>query len=210
MSSSSKSDSKKSSSVQPTAGSVNQPAGRERRQIAREIGQKRTKIQAEAYKNIPENSLFIILFLRSDPPAANDFHWGYYFHKNADVGGFKYHLTNKLNKDYWMPDHDKTTGVLKSNFLCVLIKIASIAPGRDQKLDEKMRSKDDTANQIAGVTCRVWLLTILSELVAADLVRCKDIKALEAECFELGNRHMASASKAEQPRPIELSRVCEL
>ncbi|THW89495.1 hypothetical protein D6D12_06106 [Aureobasidium pullulans] len=35
------------------------------------------------------NGLYVLLFIRDDPPKLNDFHWGLYLHFNSDTGGMK-------------------------------------------------------------------------------------------------------------------------
>jgi len=45
------------------------------------------KTHEEALTRLKLNTLSIVIWIRSDPPQPNDFHWGYYFHKNHQ-GGF--------------------------------------------------------------------------------------------------------------------------
>nr|KMM72953.1 hypothetical protein CPAG_09243 [Coccidioides posadasii RMSCC 3488] len=63
------------------------------------------KAQEDALARLPLNTLFIVLYIRSDPPQSNDFHWGYYFHTSAQ-GGLKYHMRNLGGG--WFPDHGPT------------------------------------------------------------------------------------------------------
>jgi hypothetical protein len=86
-----------------------------------------------------------------------------------------------------------TGGVFKSNFLCVLVQIASIPADEEQRLDQLMRTYDGNVNSIPGVACRVWLFRILEVLVQGGLVRCADLQALEAECMDCGNQHPATS-----------------
>lgn len=150
-------------------------------------------------------TLYIILYIRSDPPEPNDFHWGYYFHENPQ-GGLKYHMRNIGGG--WIPDHGKTGGVFKSNFLCVLIQIASVPQAKHSQLDQIMRSRDGDVNSIPGVTCRVWLMTILQQLLLHEVVRCSSVDALIQECMAIGNQYSAAAAKKSQPRPVVRSRLC--
>ncbi|KMU85036.1 hypothetical protein CIHG_02819 [Coccidioides immitis H538.4] len=71
------------------------------------------KAQEDALARLPLNTLFIVLYIRSDPPQSNDFHWGYYFHTSAQ-GGLKYHMRNLGGG--WIPDHGPTGGVFQVQF----------------------------------------------------------------------------------------------
>ncbi|RAL01567.1 uncharacterized protein BO80DRAFT_424771 [Aspergillus ibericus CBS 121593] len=164
------------------------------------------QLQEEALKRLPLNTLYIVLWIRSDPPRLNDFHWGYYFHKLSS-GGTKYHMTNLGGG--WIPDHGLTGGVFKSNFLCVLVEIATIPPAQHDQVDQIMRFHDGDINSIPGVTCRVWVLTILQKLIQNGLVLCNDIKALEQECMGFGNQYQGAAAQNDQPRPVVKSRLCQ-
>jgi hypothetical protein len=177
----------------------------ERAKVARERALQIKRAQGQALVSLPQRHLYIILWIRRDPPITNDFHWGFYYHKNAS-GGTKYHMRNVGGG--WLPDHGPTGGVFKSNFLCVLVQIASIPADEEQRLDQLMRTYDSNVNSIPGVTCRVWLFRILEVLVQGGLVRCADLQALEAECMDCGNQHMSSAANNTQPRPVVASRLC--
>lgn len=161
--------------------------------------------QEEALSRLPLNALYIVLYIRSDPPQPNDFHWGYYFHTSPQ-GGSKYHMRNLGGG--WIPDHGPTGGVFKSNFLCVLVQIATVAQAEHAQLDQIMRSRDRDVNSIPGVTCRVWLIVILQQLIQHGLVRCSSVDALVQECMDFGNQHSAEAASNMQPRPVVRSRIC--
>ncbi|KAJ5492700.1 hypothetical protein N7539_001446 [Penicillium diatomitis] len=163
------------------------------------------KQQEDALAALPLNALFIVLWIRSDPPRPNDFHWGYYFHTNSQ-GGVKYHMRNIGGG--WMPDHGPTGGVFKSNFLCVLIQVGTIPEAARNTLDQTMRSHDGDVNTIPGVTCRVWVLTIFRRLMQYGIVRCSDIGGLERECMTLGNQYSPGAAINQQPRPVVRSSLC--
>ncbi|PYH75179.1 uncharacterized protein BO88DRAFT_356220 [Aspergillus vadensis CBS 113365] len=162
------------------------------------------KSQEDALSRLPLNTLFIVLYIRSDPPRLNDFHWGYYFHDTAQ-GGWKYHMRNLGSG--WIPDHGQTGGVFKSNFLCTLVEIASVPVAKQEQLHQIMRSRDGDVNSIPGVTCRVWLMVILESLIQAGIVRCNNAEALQQECISFGNRYSADAAKNSQPRPVVRSQV---
>lgn len=86
----------------------------------------------------------------------------------------------------WIPDHGHTSGVFKSNFLCVLTQIAGIPEAKHGLLDQIMKSRDLDVNDIPDLTCRVWLLTILQDLIRHGLVRCSTVEELQQEMYDLG------------------------
>lgn len=89
----------------------------------------------------------------------------------------------------WIPDHAATGGVFKSNFLCTLIKIVADVPAaKESQLDGAMRAYDNSLNTIPGLTCRVWLFTIIALLVQHGVVHCDNLNALQAECMSIGNQ----------------------
>ncbi|KZF22516.1 hypothetical protein L228DRAFT_267914 [Xylona heveae TC161] len=163
------------------------------------------KQQEDALARLPLNSLYIVLWIRSHPPHENDFHWGYYFHSTPQ-SGIKYHI--KQLGSGWITDHGRTGGVFKSNFLCVLIQIATVAEGAGGQLDQIMRSHDGNVNSIPGVTCRVWILKILEKLMQSVIVRCSNADALLQECMAIGNQHGPEAAENHQPRPVVKSNLC--
>lgn len=163
------------------------------------------QVQEEALRGLPLRRLYIILFIRNYPPIANDFHWGFYYHKTI-VGGTKYHIKNIHTG--WIADHEPTGGVFKSLFLCVLIEIGSIPADKEEKLDQIMKSLDKSLKDISGITCRVWIFTILPLLIQAGLLRCNDLESLQQECFNWGNAYMDSAASNDQPRPVRVSSQC--
>ncbi|OAX82370.1 hypothetical protein ACJ72_03287 [Emergomyces africanus] len=161
--------------------------------------------QGHALSHLPLNTLYIVLYIRSDPPRENDFHWGFYVHTHP-FGGSKYHIRNLGSG--WIPDHGPTGGVFKSNFLCVLVQIADVPEAKTPQLDQIMRSLDPSINAIPGISCRVWLFTVLQNLVHHGIVRCTDLAALQQECMGIGNQNMADAAVNRQPRPVTRSRLC--
>ncbi|KAJ9299672.1 hypothetical protein DTO271G3_2556 [Paecilomyces variotii] len=164
------------------------------------------KAQEEALIQLPLDTLYIVLYIRSDPPQPNDFHWGYYFHTSLR-GGAKYHISNLSGG--WIPSHESTHGVFKSNFLCALVKIATVPKENHSRLDQIMKSRDGDVNAIPSVTCRVWVMTILQTLIQHGIVRCSNnVYALQHECMEFGNEYSVGAANNEQPRPVVESRLC--
>jgi hypothetical protein len=90
----------------------------ERAKMARERALQIKRAQEQALASLPQRHLYIVLWIRRDPPITNDFHWEFYYHKNAS-GGTKYHMRNVGGG--WLPDLGPTGGVFKSNFLCILV-----------------------------------------------------------------------------------------
>ncbi|KAJ5373676.1 hypothetical protein N7517_005682 [Penicillium concentricum] len=174
----------------------------EARQKSAEIKKK----QAESLAGLPPNTLHISLYTRSDPPLPTDFHWAFYLHKgiSSTAGGTKYHVRGIGGG--WIVGHEATNGIFAENFLCVIIQIATIPPLAHERVDEIMRSYDESLNSIPGITCRVWILTVLRILVDEGFVHC-DIGELERDCLKFGNEHSTAASVNEQPRPVVQSRV---
>ena len=164
------------------------------------------KKQAETLAGLAPGSLHISLYNRSDPPLPNDVHWAFYLHNgtSSTPGGTKYHARGIGGG--WIAGHEAVRGIFTDNFLCVVIQIATIPPSAHGRVDEIMRSYDDSLNSIPGITCRVWILTVLRILVDEWFVHC-DIGELEKDCFEFGNEHSATASANQQPRPVVKSRV---
>lgn len=177
----------------------------EKSKEAKERALRIKQLQEEALEKLPAPKLYVVLFLRNDPPTANNFHWGFYYHQHKR-GGTKYHMRNVNNG--WMPDHATTGGVFKSNFLCVIIQIGTIPGDKEQQLDQTMRTYDANANDIPGITCRVWIFKILALLVQCGLVRCDNLQTLQEECLAFGNQYMNDAAKNNQPRPFVVSRHC--
>jgi hypothetical protein len=166
-------------------------------QNAREIRKK----QFDLLASLPQNTLYINLYIRSDPPLANDFHCAFYLHCGTDTvpGGYKYHVRG-IN-DNWIPGHESVVRIVSENYLCVMIQIATLPPSIHERVGEIMKTHDATLNSIHGISCRVWLLMVLRLLVEEGLVRCK-AEELERECFDFGNQFSLSASLNEQPRPV--------
>ncbi|EFQ97620.1 hypothetical protein MGYG_00659 [Nannizzia gypsea CBS 118893] len=160
---------------------------------------------------LEQDSLYIMLFLRSHPPTLNDFHWAFYFHRGLN-DGMKYHVRQQGNSG-WMADHGATAGVMKAFLLVGLFKIGDVPLSFRESLDGIMRTYDDKLNTPGVVcTCRIWLLWILALLqrpVGGErILNCDDIQALEGEVKAWGNENALSASNNEQPRPIGVSSLC--
>ena len=153
----------RSSGIEPkskiSAGSMTAAEGQK---AAREKTLQIKQLQESALAALPQRKIYIVLWIRNFPPVANDFHWGFYYHK-TESGGTKYHMRNLGSG--WIADHGNTDGVFKSLFLCVLIEIGSIHVDKGGILDQIMRSYDSTANSTPGFSCRVWIFMILKFLI---------------------------------------------
>ena len=181
------------------------PSAAERQKAAREQALQVNQAQDQALSELPLHTLYIVLHIRDDPPTPNNFHWGFYYH-TTPRGGHKYHV--KQIGGGWITDHAATAGVFKSNFLCVLIEIGTIPAAQTALLDQTMRAHDDSLNDLHGVTCRVWVLTILTELKEVGLVHFGNRDSVEEECFQFGNTHSYGAVENQQPRPVVTSTQC--
>jgi hypothetical protein len=71
-----------------------------------------------------------------------------------------------------------------------------------------MRSRDGDVNSIPGITCRVWLMVIMRELIQQGIVRCSNIEGLQQECMAFGNQYSQGAANNTQPRPVVRSTLC--
>jgi hypothetical protein len=196
----------KPSSTKPASKTSGDPVtAAERQKSARDEALRIKQLQEVALAALPQHKLYIFLWIRQDPPIANDFHWGFYYHKTK-VGGTEYHM--KSIGGGWIANHGSTGGVFKSQFLCVLIEIGSISADKEGTLDRIMKSYDSSANTIPGLTCRFWVFMILPLLIQAGLLRCDDLVGLQQECFGYGNECMSSAANNDQPRPVKVSSRC--
>ena len=187
------------------AGKPNDKAREEARRAAMQKALQTKQLQEQALTTLPRRKLYLVLHLRKDPPEANDFHWGLYYHK-GQAGGTKYHVKNMSGG--WIPDHAATGGLFKSNFLCVVIRIGTIPEDKEQQLDQLVRKYDGNLNATSGMTCRVWVMKVLELLEKDKLVECPSLTALETECFNFGNQHMVAAARSEHPRPVVVSTKC--
>ena len=62
-------------------------------------------------------------------------------------------------------------------------------------------------NSIPSLEYRVWLWRFLQMLVEQGMVRCNDLRTLEAECLDIGNSYMQGAAVNGQPRPTVVSSI---
>ncbi|THW08276.1 hypothetical protein D6D23_05232 [Aureobasidium pullulans] len=158
------------------------------------------------------NGLYVLLFIRDDPPKVNDFHWGLYLHSNSDTGGMKYHIRNSGGG--WLPDYAIAGDVLKSFLLVGLFQIARIPAGATNDVDIIFKTYDQQLNQLPGLTCRTWVFDVLKLLQkpwnGGVLLKCTDIVALEQEIMAWGNSNAFGASRNKQPRPVSASKLCGL
>ncbi|OJI85453.1 hypothetical protein ASPTUDRAFT_145072 [Aspergillus tubingensis CBS 134.48] len=152
------------------------------------------------------NALYIALFIRDDPPKPNDYHWALYHHRINS--GIKYHITNEGNG--WISGHgpESGTGILKAFLLVGLIQIATIpsTTSAQETLDRVCRNYDGHLNDSENRTCRTWLLDVLRDLQEQmGVLHGVDIKSLEKEAMDWGNKYAFDACRNVQPRPVEKS-----
>lgn len=153
--------------------------------------------------------LFIVLWTLDNPPKKDIFHWGLYFHTSPQKGR-KYHIVNNVpNNEYiWIPDHGETSGVFKFKNLCVLIQIADLSLEKVNVVDKVIRSMDTELYQYPGITCRLWVMSIVDILSQLGLIKCPNLDDLEAECKTIGNNHHIDVIQMNQPRSVVRSQVC--
>ncbi|UDD60070.1 hypothetical protein AFCA_007499 [Aspergillus flavus] len=70
--------------------------------------------------SLTPNSFYIALYIRTDPPIPDNFHWALYLHHHET--GTKYHITNESTG--WIAAHAPESAILNSFLLVGLIRIA--------------------------------------------------------------------------------------
>lgn len=158
--------------------------------------------------SLEPGGLYILLYIRHDPPIKDNFHWALYLHEDHLTGGTKYHVREQGSG--WIIGHGPITEVLQEFLLVGLFQIATVPKGLEGHVDEKLRTYDASLNTaIPGITCRVWLLWVLALLQKPingwTVLKCDNLDELEAEAKEWGNLHAASAAGNVQPRPVDKS-----
>lgn len=161
-----------------------------------------------SFDDLTNNALYIILFIRGGSISPDDFHWSFYYHKNRNEGGSKYHITGGEGR--WMTDHGVTRGVFKSFLLVGLIQIADVPNSMEDKTKALITQEDNNLNSIPGNTCRTWVLRALERLKDAEILHCSDVLALEQEVKDWGNSEQQAAIDNVQPRVIVKSKLCGL
>ncbi|PKY08484.1 hypothetical protein P168DRAFT_301174 [Aspergillus campestris IBT 28561] len=157
------------------------------------------------------NTLYIALYLRTDPPTPNNYHWALYLHNPNPTskiqGSTKYHIVNSNPSSTWVASHGPESGILKTFLLAGLTRIGEIPdnPAVLAKTDEVIRSFDGQLNEM-DVTCRTWLVRVLEVLqreVGVPRYRDgKDAGDLEREVLGFGNEVAGEAARNVQPRPV--------
>ena len=163
------------------------------------------RVQEEALNSLPPQTLYIVMFTRNSPPVPGNFHWNFYYHRGGGRPGNKYNVKDIGADATWIADHAPSSSVFKSQFLCVLVRIASIPEDKEALLDRVARSFDDRLNQIEGMRCRLWTFLVVEQLVKNGLVHCEDVDALREECVAVGNERQDDADRNVQPRPVVVS-----
>ncbi|KAF9893159.1 hypothetical protein FE257_012571 [Aspergillus nanangensis] len=148
------------------------------------------------------NTLYIVLYIRTDPPIPDNFHWALYHHHPTVTQRTKYHITNE-GSDGWIASHSHESNILKTFLLVGLVRIADVSVASISTVDQVIRSYDSQVNTM-DVTCRTWLLRVLSRLQMSDLgvLRGIDLDILEKEVKAWGNRFAKEACVNVQPRPV--------
>lgn len=159
-------------------------------------------------ESLKENGLYIILFVRHDTLAPDDFHWSLYHHYGVKLGGSKYHI--KGGEGTWLVDHGVTKSVLKSFLLTGLCQIADIPAGKKDEVHALITQDDSSLNSIPGNTCRTWVTRALERLKTAGFLHCSDVVALEREVMDWGNSEQQATIDGVQPRAVVKSKLCGL
>ncbi|KAL2060159.1 hypothetical protein VTL71DRAFT_9554 [Oculimacula yallundae] len=161
--------------------------------------------------DLKHGGLYVILFIRHDPPVQDNFHWGLYLHDSESNGGTKYHIVKPGSG--WITDHGNTLGVFKSFLLVGLFRIADVPAGWEGYVDQTIRSLDNRVNT-PDITCKIWVFWVLELLKRESngytVLKCNDLPALEREIKNWGNAKAAGAAANEQPRSLTASRICGL
>jgi len=147
--------------------------------------------------------IYILLYLRNDPPLPNDFHWAMYMH-TAQKAGFKYHI--KTLGSGWIPDHSPLGSVFNEFLLIGLLQIGRIELADVAKLDGLARTWDAELNS-HDFTCRRWLLRVFGLMMDNGVLDYGDVDELELEAKTFGNEHASDAAKGRQPLPVVISKL---
>ncbi|CZT17627.1 uncharacterized protein RCC_03464 [Ramularia collo-cygni] len=165
-----------------------------------------SELQKNAYGSLPVGGLFIALFVSADPHQSDAFHWGIYHHATS-FKGTKYHITGSAGR--WIAAHSDARNTFKSQSLSVLVQIGQIPQSATDQLDQIMKSHDHELNNLPGLTCRVWVFTVVEKLVAAGLLTMTGTTStLEDECKAYGNQLSSGDAQKDQPRPVVRSAIC--
>ncbi|KAB8078908.1 hypothetical protein BDV29DRAFT_165522 [Aspergillus leporis] len=162
--------------------------------------------------SLTPDSLYIALYIRSDPPVRDDFHWALYLHRPREGTGtgIKYHIRN-AGTPGWIAAHAPETSIMSTFLLVGLLRIADLSATSSRSVvDRLIRAYDDRINEM-DVTCRTWLFKALELLNEEKFLREGeeiDLGALEREVMDWGNEVAKDATKNVQPRPIGASKVC--
>ncbi|GES61844.1 hypothetical protein ATEIFO6365_0011036100 [Aspergillus terreus] len=125
--------------------------------------------------SLTPNTLYIALYVRTDPPVPDNFHWAL---------------------APWMASHGPESNILKTFLLVGLLRIVDIPPGAADPVDQLIRSYDAQLNDL-GESSPVDAVEDGKVLDAKV-----DLGMLEREVMDWGNRYAAEACQNVQPRPI--------
>ncbi|KAL5364365.1 hypothetical protein BJX96DRAFT_178882 [Aspergillus floccosus] len=163
--------------------------------------------------SLTPNTLYIAIYVRTDPPVPDNFHWALYYHHDAARGGTKYHITNEWGQSAWMASHGPESNILKTFLLVGLLRIVDIPSGAANAIDQLIRSYDGQLNDL-GVTCRTWVFRVLrllqgqeptaiSTVEDGNVLDAKvDLELLEREVMDWGKRYAEESCRNMQPRPV--------
>ena len=170
-----------------------------------------TPLYKMSQNKLQVNGLYILLYIRSSPPAVDDFHWALYLHQDPSTGGTKYHIHNQGSG--WVAGHSTVTDVTSQLLLVGAMHIADVPFGWENGVDDKLRKYDGELNE-PRTTSKTWLFKVLELLKEEErgfrVLRCKELVGLEREALDWGNRYAKETHANVQPRPIGASALCGL
>ncbi|KAH8926401.1 hypothetical protein BT69DRAFT_1239107 [Atractiella rhizophila] len=159
---------------------------------------------------LPTNGIFIALFLRTDPPQPDDFHWALIISTTdaqARAINYKFHISGSNGR--WMPDHQRTANFLNSFLLAGCLHIGTFRITDKDILERLITADDQLVNSfLPPYNCVQYILNAISRVAAGGYLQLASIEALKQEALQFGNTNSSSAIRNEQPRPIGVSATC--
>ncbi|SJL00020.1 uncharacterized protein ARMOST_03331 [Armillaria ostoyae] len=146
--------------------------------------------------SLETSALYIALYARA---TANDYHWALYHHSSEKVET-TFHIRNL--GEGWIEGHEVTSGIQKEFLLMGFLKIGKIDASAEVRLRSLITS---VPYNIAGVTCRTWVLGALRNCIDTGLVRCISFDEFESKAKAFGYSQFDDTVANVQPRPIVIA-----
>ncbi|KAG9127402.1 hypothetical protein FRC07_014212 [Ceratobasidium sp. 392] len=154
------------------------------------------------YAILEDDTLYVLLFLRSAESPGVSFHWALYHHYDNLLGGYKFHIGNLMTNS-WISDHTMTKSAASAMFLVAGFAVGRIDPNDRLLVAQIVQQEDTQLNSIPETTCRTWLLRALSRLASAGLLPACIPEEVESEANTSAQRSWESAIINVQPRPVD-------